>query len=265
MMVLRSEPAVEANEVRLAQQLLQRGQRNAQGAGLGLGRVGVRRVRQDAHRERRDQADQFPAAVAQADHAQRPPLELAAHHRRLELPAPLARDALLLGQALGQRQHEQQRRGGRGVVQREGSIEERHRVLGVGRHVDLVVAGPRPADRDEVGGPVSEQAALHRRAQDHQSVHADEVPRLDLQGVETPPVARVARPRRLLGQVMALDEGPAAKEGEVVAVRGPARFVEKVAGEGHVESSHVVGPPENRGGPAPATLWQSPQRRRLSR
>jgi hypothetical protein len=176
--------------------------------------------------------------VAQADDAERAALNLAAQHLRLQLPPARAGDALLLRQALGQGQHQQQRRRGGRVVQRVGDVEQGDAVLGAGGDVDFVVTRPRAADDHEVRRR-DEGGASDVRAQDDQAVDAGELIRRDLQRVEPTPVIGVTRARGLLRQEAVADVGPRREQADAGIADGDAAVrAEEIAGEGDVEGAH---------------------------
>ena len=123
---------MQADEVRLAEQLLQRGQAHAERLGLAPDRRGAS-TRGFASRTGR------PAGPARGPLWPRPtipsvrpgispPITVG-----LQVPPALARDPFLLGQPLRQCQHEEQGGGGRRVVQGQRRVEHGHAVLGAGR------------------------------------------------------------------------------------------------------------------------------------
>ena len=79
---------------------------------------------------------------------------------------PRRTSVLLIGQALGQREDQQERRRRGGVGQRVRRVEHRDVVGRAGGEVDLVDAGPCPADDRQALGAAGEGRGLHPRPED---------------------------------------------------------------------------------------------------
>jgi hypothetical protein len=125
------------------------------------------------------------------------------------------------------------------MVQRHRGVEDSHVVLCAGVQVDLVVAGPRAADHEEIHRAVGECPMLHLGTEHHQSFDIPDMVGRDLERIEPRPVRGIARPRGQVSQEVPSDVGAAFQPGQAdVAVCDGARIVQEVAGQREAEDSH---------------------------
>ncbi len=164
------QPAVQADEVRLGAAPPRA--RSARTPSVARdGRVGVRRIGDDPHLERRDQPHQLAAAVPQADDARasgpgsRRPSPTAWRSQR-----PCRTIRSWSGSRLARASMNSSADDAVEWFERHRRVEDRHAVLGAGGQVDLVVAGARAADHDQVAGARGERAPLDPGPQDDQAV-----------------------------------------------------------------------------------------------
>ena len=129
------------------------------------------------------------------------------------------------------------------MVQGHRCIEQGHPMFGAGLEVDLVVAGPRPADHHQVLCALGECAPRHPGTKNHQAVDALDVLGPDLHAVLPIPVGGIALGRGKVVEESPLNLGlrriPAQAD---IAVRDLARLIEKIAGQSEPEDWHRNGP-----------------------
>ena len=93
-----------------------------------------------------------PADAAQADHAERPVAQLAAHVARALVPSARADEAILDPHVVRQRDHPADGRLGHRAVDGARGDEDDDVGRGAGRDVHRVVADAEPADGQQVVG-----------------------------------------------------------------------------------------------------------------
>src|SRR5712691_5730009 len=160
------ERARDADEVRLAQQLLELDQLDA----LGRRDVGVGGG--DPQLERLCEPRDLAADVAETDDPERPAPQTDADVRE-PLPAAFAQVAVLLEEPVGQRQDEREGGAGHRPADPVRRDREQHPVLRAGIDVDAVVADAEPRDEREPLLALDGGGGDPRREDDHGVVGSD--------------------------------------------------------------------------------------------
>src|SRR5260370_27158830 len=125
------------------------------------------------------------------------------------------------------------------MTQRIRSVEQSHIVFRAGRQVNLVIAGSRSANDQQILDAPRKSGTLDPGAKYYQAVNAVDLIRRHFERIEARPIARIVRLRRLLLQETVLNVRPVLPQRQTeVAVSGDALLIEEIAGQSETKCSH---------------------------